>query len=367
MVYFTSLFELLNILALSTPLGARLRHKYRLSHGDVLDITNKLVSAVQALFCCITGAIVCLYSCTRDFIKSSHFMSEAYAWFGAAYFFYDIWSMYMVHIQMTSSTDSFKSKIQRKLSKNGDAALSGGDNAPVKKPSFLAYCTHEPVILFHHLFIGGFGFLVITYLRGGLGDCVFGYVYLMEVSTPFVSFRSILSRLKLKASRAYLVNGVLMLLTFFFCRVLSLPYVMLLYARVLGLPYFEASRAYLVNGVLMLLTFFFCRVLSLPYVMLLYARVLGLPYFEASRAYLVNGVLMLLTFFFCRVLSLPYVMLLYARVLGLPYFEVSVVLLDPVAVEAEGIQGVPGERSADAAHVLLLPGAELTLRHAAVC
>ncbi|KAJ2940201.1 hypothetical protein O0L34_g11768 [Tuta absoluta] len=246
MVYFTSLFELLNVLALSTPLGARLRHKYRLSSGDVLDITNKLVSAVQALFCCLTGAIVCMWSCPRDFVTSSHFMSEAYAWFGAAYFFYDIWSMYMVHVQMTNNTDSFKIKIQRKLSKNGDAVLSGGDNATVKKPgkpSFLQYCTHEPVILFHHLFIGGFGFLVIVYLRGGLGDCVFGYVYLMEISTPFVSFRGILSRLKLKESKAYLVNGLLMLLTFFFCRVLNLPYVMMLYSRVLGLPYFEAMKS----------------------------------------------------------------------------------------------------------------------------
>jgi hypothetical protein len=37
---------------------------------------------------------------------------------------------------------------------------------------------------------------MLQYLRGGLGDCVFGFVYLMELSTPFVSFRGILSRLK---------------------------------------------------------------------------------------------------------------------------------------------------------------------------
>ncbi|XP_049879627.1 uncharacterized protein LOC126376338 [Pectinophora gossypiella] len=242
LVYFTSLFELLNVLALFTGAGARFRHKYRLSCGDVLDITNKLVSAVQAALSCLTGVIVCLWSCTRDFVRSSHFMSEAYAWFGAAYFFYDIWSMYMVHVQMTSNVDSFKSKIQRKLSKNGDALLSSGDSAVKKsRPSFLAYCRHEPVILMHHLFIGGFGFLVIVYLRGGLGDCVFGFVYLMELSTPFVSLRGILSRLRLKASKAYLVNGILMLLTFFLCRVVSLPYVCLMYSRVLGLPYFEVT------------------------------------------------------------------------------------------------------------------------------
>ncbi|XP_063896692.1 ceramide synthase [Helicoverpa armigera] len=242
-VYFMTLFELLNALALSTGAGARFRHKYRLSCGDVLDITNKLVSAVQAALSCVTGAIVCLWSCTRDFMRSSHYMSEAYAWFGAAYFFYDIWSMYMVHVQMNSNSDM---SVKRRPSKNGSApALPSGDGAVVKKQgtSFLAYCKHEPVILMHHLFIGGFGFLVIVYLRGNLGDCTFGFVYLMELSTPFVSVRGILSRLKLKSSRLYVVNGILMLLTFFVCRVISLPYVCLLYSRVIGLSYVDAIKS----------------------------------------------------------------------------------------------------------------------------
>lgn len=239
-VYFMSLFELLNALTLYTGPGTRFMNKYRLSCGDVLDITNKFVSAIQAALSCVTGAIVCLWSCTRDFMRSKHYMSEAYAWFGAAYFFYDIWSMYVVHVQMNT-----KSNDKRRLSKNGSAPLSSGDSVAVDKSkiSFFAYCRHEPVILMHHLFIGGFGFLVIVYLRGDLGDCTFGFVYLMELSTPFVSLRGILSRLKLKASRAYLVNGLIMLVTFFVCRVISLPYVCLLYSRVLGIPYLEAIKS----------------------------------------------------------------------------------------------------------------------------
>ncbi|KAI8441859.1 hypothetical protein MSG28_005543 [Choristoneura fumiferana] len=231
LVYFTTLFELLNTLALSSSL----RHKYRLSCGDVLDVNNKLVSAVQALFCCVTGAVVLGWSCARDVVHASHFVSEGYAWFGAAYFFYDIWSMYMVHVNMVLGDVKDKSR----KPKNGALAA-----APAKlSPTFFQYCKHEPVILFHHLFIGGFGFLVIVYLRGGLGDCVFGFVYLMELSTPFVSFRGILSRLKLKATRAYVLNGVLMLLTFLFCRVLSLPYVCYMYSKVIGLSYFETIQS----------------------------------------------------------------------------------------------------------------------------
>ncbi|XP_013141926.1 PREDICTED: protein FAM57A [Papilio polytes] len=271
-VYFMSLFELFTFAALFTTSGSRLRHKYRLNCGDVLDINNKLVSAVQAGLSCVTGAVVCLWSCTRDFMRSSHFMSEAYAWFGAAYFFYDIWSMYLVHVRQMgfsktkSSNDKVKSSNEPKNVEESDSLTTiseevgcMGPKKPKRGPkcaacgdclgegvniiSFFSYCRHEPVILFHHLFIGGFGFLVIVYLRGGLGDCVFGFVYLMELSTPFVSLRGILSRLGLKSSRAYLLNGLAMLATFFVCRVLSLPYVCFMYSRVIGLPYFEAIKS----------------------------------------------------------------------------------------------------------------------------
>ncbi|XP_068623408.1 TLC domain-containing protein 3A [Battus philenor] len=267
--YFMSLFELFTFAALFTSSGSRLRQKYRLDCGDVLEINNKLVSAVQAALSCVTGAVVCLWSCTRDFMRSSHFMSEAYAWFGAAYFFYDIWSMYLVYVRQIGFSKSISTPSEKipeslevsenlasggvqevgcmgsKKSRRGPRCAACGDclGEGAKVISFFAYCRHEPVILFHHLFIGGFGFLVIVYLRGGLGDCVFGFVYLMELSTPFVSLRGILSRMGLKSSRAYLLNGLAMLATFFVCRVLSLPYVCLMYSRVIGLPYFEAIKS----------------------------------------------------------------------------------------------------------------------------
>nr|CAD7262542.1 unnamed protein product [Timema shepardi] len=208
LVFFVSLFDLLNYVALRTHIGHMFRKKYELTLVEVLDISNKTVSAVQALLSCVTGSVVCIWSCTRNFLRSSHFMSEAYAWFGAAYFFYDIWSMYRVH---TSSSSVHSKRIAR-----------------VKD-----YLLKQPMIVLHHLLIGSFGFLVIVcqsgqawhvipndvmspmpkiprylrrmlwmsrecsmYLRGSLGDCVFGFVYLMELSTPFVSFRGILSKLK---------------------------------------------------------------------------------------------------------------------------------------------------------------------------
>ncbi|RZC39332.1 protein FAM57A [Asbolus verrucosus] len=228
LVFFTVLYHVLNNLLLRTASGQKFMKTYKLSIADVYDISNKQVSAVQAIFCCITGITCCTYSCTRDIMRTSHFISEAYAWFGAAYFLYDIWSMYKVHNAKT---------IQASM--NGDVKKGG-----VK---FLSYLKTHAVIVGHHIFIGAFGFLVITYLRGGLGDCFFGFVYLMEASTPFVSLRGILSKIGLKSSNLYVINGLVMLGTFFICRVAMFPCVIYLYARTVDLDYISAIRS-LPNG-----------------------------------------------------------------------------------------------------------------------
>jgi hypothetical protein len=111
----------------------------------------RTVSAVQALLSCVTGCVVCTWSCTRNFLRSSHFLSEAYAWFGAAYFFYDIWSMYRVH--------------------------SGHDvnNHGCRLAQFKSYLIKQPVIVLHHLFIGSFGFLVIV-----VSHCDIQLVWVLE-------------------------------------------------------------------------------------------------------------------------------------------------------------------------------------------
>ena len=91
---------------------------------------------------------MCAWSCTRNFLRSSHFMSEAYAWFGAAYFFYDIWSMYKVYVYTAV---------------NG--AINGKANGETQKgriPKVLEYLIGQPLIILHHLFIGSFGFLLIV-------------------------------------------------------------------------------------------------------------------------------------------------------------------------------------------------------------
>ncbi len=55
-----------------------------------------------------------------------------------------------------------------------------------------------------------------------------------------MSARAVLSHLGLKRSRAYLVNGVLMLAAFLACRVLVYPAFFVAYAAQRGIPYSEA-------------------------------------------------------------------------------------------------------------------------------
>lgn len=210
-------------------------------------------------------------------------MSESYAWFGAAYFFYDLWSMYKVHIAKVadklflvklkeaantvanqarsnspedrqlmydaSSTSngngnghrSFLSQDQENVDNLKYREICDGYENEIQvledgQPNFLQYLKSEPLMVGHHVFIGSFGLSVIVFLRGGLGDCIFSHIYIMEASTPFVSTRSILSTLRLKEHRVYVWNGILMLVTFFIFRILLLPYLLLWYSATINTP-----------------------------------------------------------------------------------------------------------------------------------
>ncbi|XP_058838968.1 TLC domain-containing protein 3A isoform X1 [Topomyia yanbarensis] len=269
-VYFVALTEFLNKLILRTSLGLCFVKRYRLRISDVLDITNKIVSAVQAMFSCLAGFFVCRWSCPRNFLQATHFMSESYAWFAASYFFYDIWSMYKVYAaeasnKLLSKLGLMPNNGEAKATINGKTntekssgtvgtELKAVDDIPsisngtlsillsskLGTPSFLRYLISHKLMVFHHLFIGSYGLAVISFLRGGLGDCVFSFMYMMELSTPFVSFRGILSILGLKESKVYVLNGLVMLVTFFWCRVFLMPYVCYYYSQVVNLPFFEA-------------------------------------------------------------------------------------------------------------------------------
>uniref|UniRef100_A0A1A9W178 TLC domain-containing protein n=1 Tax=Glossina brevipalpis TaxID=37001 RepID=A0A1A9W178_9MUSC len=224
---------------------------------------------------------------------------EGYGWFGTAYFMYDIWSMYKVHKQkltdklklmrLTSHASfmpkatigqkngglydkhmatTFKANGERlkaldiaydkddvadDIDRTGDTVrhkrhhedeIYDYDGECVQIPEngkwgFLKYVLTHPIMMIHHVFVGTVGFLVVTYIRGG-GHCIYSYMFMMEFSTPFVSLRSILSTLGLKETRIYIINGLIMLLSFFICRVLMWPYVMWRYSLEIELNVWQA-------------------------------------------------------------------------------------------------------------------------------
>ncbi|EEB16974.1 protein FAM57B, putative [Pediculus humanus corporis] len=215
-IFFISMFDLSNYFMFYTYEGKKFAKKYKLSLYDVMDISNKVVSAVQAVLSSICGTIVCTFSCPRNMLRTSHFMSQAYAWFGASYFLYDVYSMFMIHNLSPKTINRLNA---RSLTKENEIV---DDNQILKASHFTKvkdFIYHQPIIIIHHLFIGLFGFLVVVHLRKNFGDCVFGLIFLMELSTPFVSFRGILSRLHLKECNLYLVNGIVMIAVFFMCRI----------------------------------------------------------------------------------------------------------------------------------------------------
>lgn len=157
-------------------------------------------------------------------------MSDSYAWFGCAYFIYDMWTMYEVYVQKIAD----KLKIIKDDTINENVSIlkddsnrllydklnisSGADDGyhsngshdgkltqqqkkdmerhyfvkrlakiPTETPSFLAYCLDNPVMTIHHVFLASFGLLVIVvwiyYFKENTISILTCYFFLLIVFT----------------------------------------------------------------------------------------------------------------------------------------------------------------------------------------
>ena len=161
-------------------------------------------------------------------MRDRFYILDNYLIFGVSYFFYDVISMYLVYNTLTKET------------------------VTVSWSEILQFLSDRPLIVFHHILVPLIGFPALMYFRNGYGDCLLGTSFMIEASTPFVSLRVILVHLKMKVisqssimlylysdllqdSLVYLVNGIMMLLSFFLCRVMLFPILYWWYSSVLGL------------------------------------------------------------------------------------------------------------------------------------
>lgn len=127
-------------------------------------------------------------------------MSDSYAWFGTAYFIYDMWSMYKVHVQkiadkltLIKEMDKHNANIEQNRNSglydkingnNGKNNIDGWANdrnhmlhhekmlnklnkVPLVTSNFLNYCISHPVMTFHHMFLVSLGLsaVVVCFLK----------------------------------------------------------------------------------------------------------------------------------------------------------------------------------------------------------
>nr|XP_028563763.1 protein FAM57A isoform X1 [Podarcis muralis] len=184
---------------------------------DRIVLSGRLVSSVQAMMATLSGIIV-IFSC-EDVVHDRHWIAREYMWVVVSYMAYDIYVMYLCH--------------WHKCEEKGEA------HPKYSLASVNSFLQRERLMVTHHLFILIVLTPVATHFRGELGDFFVGCIYTAELSTPFVSLGKILLQLKMQDSALHKVNGVLVLVTFFLCRIVLFPFMYWAYGRQAGLPIYK--------------------------------------------------------------------------------------------------------------------------------
>uniref|UniRef100_G3NP13 TLC domain containing 3A n=1 Tax=Gasterosteus aculeatus TaxID=69293 RepID=G3NP13_GASAC len=186
------------------------------SDADVVCVSERLVSSVHA--CLATAAGVAVVTACKDVMTDSHWLVNGFASFGAPYMAHDIYAMYLSHY--------YTQKVK------GHSAALGGHSLRMAR----AFFAKDRMLVIHHLVLLLFFLPVTLFFRRGLGDFFIGCFFIAEFSTPFVSMGKILIQLGLDDTRLHRVNGVVVLLSFFVCRILVFPFMYWSYGRQFGIP-----------------------------------------------------------------------------------------------------------------------------------
>ncbi|XP_061906397.1 ceramide synthase-like isoform X1 [Entelurus aequoreus] len=177
------------------------------SEADATVVSVRGVSSVQGAMASAAGYIIA--SSCHDVMEDKHWLTDAYISFAAPYFVYDVFAMFLCH------------RHKRQQQEGAHVA---------------AFVRREVLMVLHHAFMVLFCLPASLVWRRGKGDYFQGLLLLAELSTPCVSLAKVLMQLKKEHTLLYKVNGALMLLVFFGCRVLLFPYLYLAYSRYVSLP-----------------------------------------------------------------------------------------------------------------------------------
>ncbi|XP_013398544.1 protein FAM57A [Lingula anatina] len=172
----------------------------------------RCVSIIQAVLASLVGVTTVL-SC-KDVMYDRHWPVSLYPWFGVQYFYYDTWAMYKSYVH--THAEDFVGKST--------------------KQSVQYFISRRPLMVFHHVGLPLLYFPVLVYFRKGIGDFFVGSFYTSELAVPFICMRVVFIQLGMKDSKLYLINGWVMIIMFFTCRVLIFPFMYWKYALQYDIP-----------------------------------------------------------------------------------------------------------------------------------
>ncbi|XP_003225046.1 ceramide synthase isoform X2 [Anolis carolinensis] len=193
----------------------------RWEEADAVIVSARLVSSVQAIMASTVGYIVS--SSCKHIINDQHWLTSSYTQFAIPYFIYDIYAMFLCH--------------WHKYRVKGHETSSGGTRT--LRTVIRTYLHKEFLMVVHHLFMVLVCFPVSMLWRQGKGDFFLGCMLMAEVSTPFVCLGKVLILYKQQHTLLHKVNGIIMLITFFCCRILLFPYMYWVYGQYAGLPLYR--------------------------------------------------------------------------------------------------------------------------------
>ncbi|XP_061137604.1 TLC domain-containing protein 3A-like [Syngnathus typhle] len=193
--------------------------KFNFKHwddADVVTVSERLVSAIHASISTVTGITV-VSSC-NNVMTDSHWLVNEFVLFGASFMITDLFAMYLSHYH-----------IQRV---RGQSCLYNNHSLRTLK----AFVYKDWLLVLHHLVLVLLFLPIALFFRRGLGDFFIGCFLITEFSTPFLCFGKILIQLGLDNTRLHTINGMLVLLTFFMCRIMIFPFMYWMYGRQVGIP-----------------------------------------------------------------------------------------------------------------------------------
>ncbi|KAK2816383.1 hypothetical protein Q7C36_022654 [Tachysurus vachellii] len=191
----------------------------RWSDADVVLVSERLVSSVHAIMATVAGIIV-VSSCRENVITNRHWLATSFVLgYGVPYMAYDVFAMYLSHYYRfrVSGHEDYRRHSLRTIS---------------------LFVTKESLLVLHHIALLTILLPITLFFRKDQGDFFIGCLFLTEISTPFVSLGKILIQVGLQDCWLHKMNGCMVLLSFFVCRIALFPYMYWVYGAHYSLPFY---------------------------------------------------------------------------------------------------------------------------------